>query len=158
MGVSIFTTVITGVSVFVLGQILLKWIIDPIMNFKEQLGKTSLLFLSRQASITNVTYEELLVKDLKECAANLMAKKMAIPFFLYLHKIIKLPSPENITQAALSINYIASLIDRNRPKSPLYPEIDSTGYYSFEISKRIVDIQKNLSIVTSYTTISAESY
>lgn len=53
MSSSAFVTVVTGVSVFVLGQLIVKGAIEPYISFREQLGKISNLLLCNQAKIVN---------------------------------------------------------------------------------------------------------
>ncbi|UMB78848.1 hypothetical protein FXN80_10780 [Dickeya fangzhongdai] len=150
MASSIFSTVVAGVSVFVIGQIILKWFLDPIIAFKEQLGRTSSLFLSKQAAITNVTYSEELVNELKECAASLMAKKSAISFYQFFQKFLMLPPVDNIYDAALSINEIASIIASQNKIMNHMAEENVNLIYPIKIKKALENIQGNLFIITSY--------
>jgi hypothetical protein len=48
--VTVFITVLAGTSVFVLGQIVLKFVIEPIISFKEAIGGISYLILVHQGS------------------------------------------------------------------------------------------------------------
>ncbi|MGM7973084.1 hypothetical protein ACS77P_19930 [Yersinia enterocolitica] len=72
---SIFLTVISGVMIFVIGQFILKLVLEPIISFKEHLGMTSALFLKEQGKITNGIDEESIIKEIKTLAALLLAKK-----------------------------------------------------------------------------------
>ena len=58
MKVSIVFTILTGVSIFVIGQFVLKLVLDPIVTFKTVLGELSAFFLKEQAKITNATATE----------------------------------------------------------------------------------------------------
>ena len=51
----VFTTIITGVCVFVTGHILVKGILDPYLSFKEQLGMVSAILLREQNKIINLS-------------------------------------------------------------------------------------------------------
>lgn len=62
---SIFLTIFAGVSVFVLGQFILKLVLDPIVSFKESLGTLSAFFLRHQAKITNANASDKMQNELK---------------------------------------------------------------------------------------------
>ncbi|MCK5230500.1 MAG: hypothetical protein KAR13_09565 [Desulfobulbaceae bacterium] len=47
---TLFTTILAGVSVFVLGQILLKWIIEPIQKLREVIAEV-VFYLANDHSI-----------------------------------------------------------------------------------------------------------
>ncbi|HAW3343634.1 TPA: hypothetical protein JLS65_004310, partial [Escherichia coli] len=77
-------TVITGVLVFVGGQFIVKSAIEPYIEFKKQLGKISNLLLANQAKLANPCAVEMseIIHELKDAAAQLMAKHSALPFYI----------------------------------------------------------------------------
>ena len=48
-----FLTIIAGVTIFVIGQFILKLILEPIVGLKETLGEVSSLFLREQSGFIN---------------------------------------------------------------------------------------------------------
>ncbi|EKK5269348.1 hypothetical protein [Cronobacter dublinensis] len=153
MNIDIFSTVITGVTIFVSGQIVLKGFIEPFLNFKEHLGKISLLFLSKEKDIADVKYNEELVNLLKESAAHLAAKQKTIPAYWLVGKITNLPSEKEILESAVSISYIADLIERNKPAESVVNKFNYAGYYYLEIIKNREEIQRKLNILLSYEAV-----
>lgn len=135
-----FVTVITGVLIFVFGQVILKWFMEPLLSMKEQLGKTSALFLREQSVITNCSDKDDVVNQLKECASSLLAKKSAITLYCLFSCIRIVPSAKNVQNATQSINLIAGLIQQN----------DKKGNAAIYIHAEMEKIAKYLKIVVKY--------
>ncbi|ECF6920315.1 hypothetical protein AAM32_00905 [Salmonella enterica subsp. enterica] len=134
------STVITGVLIFVIGQVILKWFLEPLISLKEQLGKTSALFLREQAIITNCSNKNDIVNQLKECASSLLAKKSAVTWHGLFSFIRLIPSAKNIQNAAQSMNLIAGLIQQN----------DKEGDAATNIYVEMEKIAKFIKIVVRY--------
>ncbi|WP_171884930.1 MULTISPECIES: hypothetical protein [Serratia] len=115
MSSSAAVTVLTGVTVFVVGQLFAKRVIEPYVSFREQLGRISALLLREQSKITNFRANNEIVHDLKEAAAQLMAKYSALP------KSLKqsyagmrcVPSQSTILESAQILNEITSILEGN---------------------------------------------
>ncbi|MEZ9323188.1 hypothetical protein AB4161_23035 [Vibrio sp. 10N.286.51.E5] len=63
MDIQILVTGISGVSVFVLGQIVLKLFIEPVIALKATFGEISGLFLREQPKIIGASASDLLQSD-----------------------------------------------------------------------------------------------
>lgn len=154
MNGSPFLTVVTGVTVFVVGQIILKWFMDPILGFKEQLGRVSALFLREQSAITNAKYSDELVRELKETAATLLAKKTAIPWYSLWSKLKLLPSGEKVYAASQAMNMISHMIiDAHKVRGASHSvfEEKSSQVHCYNIMKYTNIIAKELNIVTTFS-------
>ncbi|EPB0020218.1 hypothetical protein ACQ9R3_004292, partial [Salmonella enterica subsp. enterica] len=83
MSSSAFVTVVTGVSVFVLGRLIIKGV-ESYISFKEQLGEISHLLLSNQAKLSNPRSDlkQEIIHDLKDAAAQLRVKYELLPFYI----------------------------------------------------------------------------
>ncbi|ECC8921405.1 hypothetical protein DUQ00_11840 [Salmonella bongori] len=137
---STFSTVVAGVLVFIIGQIMLKWFMEPLLSMKEQLGKTSALFLREQSVITNCSDKNDVVNQLKECASTLLAKKSAITLYCLFSCIRLVPSAKNIQNATQSMNLIAGLIQQN----------DKKGNAAMDIHAEMEKIAQYIKIVVRY--------
>jgi hypothetical protein len=78
-------TVIGGVAIFVAGQVIGKFVIEPIHDFKKVLGEIrfSLVFYA-QAILTpvgNIEAENEASKVLRRLSCELASKRAAIPFY-----------------------------------------------------------------------------
>ena len=101
----LFVTVISGVLIFVLGQLLLKLVIEPLQEFKKEIALTlnSLFFHKDKISNPNAN---LIKKDiwevssiLRKHSSNLEAKSSIIPLYDCWYKLRILPSKKNIKKA-----------------------------------------------------------
>ncbi|EYU98134.1 hypothetical protein BX69_14110 [Escherichia coli O111:NM str. 2010C-4592] len=129
MSSSAFVTVVTGVSVFVLGRLIIKGV-ESYISFKEQLGEISHLLLSNQAKLSNPRSDlkQEIIHDLKDAAAQLRVKYELLPFYIkMLHIGFRLvPSETEIRKAAQELNLIASIHDGKTGELP-YEHIAKIG-------------------------------
>ncbi|EFH3683655.1 hypothetical protein F9462_25850, partial [Escherichia coli] len=112
MSSSAAVTVLTGVTVFVVGQLIAKRFIEPYISFREQLGRITALLLREQATITNFRANHETIHDLKDAASQLMAKYAALPGSLkrsYLGMKF-VPSKGEVLGAAQNLNEITSIL------------------------------------------------
>jgi len=101
----IFATILTGVAVFVLGQIVLKWLIEPIQNLRIEISNIVYLLTNDDSIIhhANIVEKEQALatsKNLKMSGAKLIACQQLIPFYEQTSKICKLPKKDNLSNAA----------------------------------------------------------
>ncbi len=94
----IFWTVISGVSIFVLGQIIQVFVLKPLNDFKVVLGEISHKVKFHSNIITNSGMKERLVewssKDMRDLSCQLESKYLIIPFNKWL------PMRRHIREAA----------------------------------------------------------
>lgn len=104
---SIFATILAGVSVFVVGQFVLKLVLEPIVGFKESIGEVAAFCLRYRAKITNRRATLEMQEDLKCLIASMRAKRQAIPFYRLLRYVFALPSDKNLVAACQSMNLVS---------------------------------------------------
>ncbi len=119
---SIFLTIISGVTVFVFGQIILKLFIDPAQKLKESIAEIAFILWNEHATIHNAeTVKETQVKDvyrqLRTLGARLASGYQIIPFYSKLNRIFGLPPSSAIEKAAekmfeMSNNMLGSHVDK----------------------------------------------
>jgi hypothetical protein len=110
--VTIFTTIITGFLVFILGQIFLKWIIEPIQDLRKVISEVIFYFANLYATIQNAKTVDRSVaidagKQLEMLGARLLSSQELIPFYKKIRKIISLPTSENILRASKKLSLIS---------------------------------------------------
>jgi hypothetical protein len=112
---TVFKAILAGVSVFVLGQIFLKWVIEPIQELRKVITEI-LFYLANDHSIIHnahiVDREEALstCKNLRRLGASLLSRQGLIPFYRILFKIFRLPKRENIILASRRLSLISNSI------------------------------------------------
>lgn len=119
MSSSAAVTVVTGVTVFVAGQLIAKRFIEPYISFREQLGRITALLLREQATITNFRANNETIRELKDAAAQLMAKYSALPASIKrsYFGIKFVPSKAEVLGAAHDLNEITAILAGNSKKN-----------------------------------------
>ncbi len=139
---SIFWTILSGVSVFVLGQFILKLVLDPVVEFKKTLGELSALFLKEQASITGAKSTLETKEKLLRLAATLLANKQAIHFYGFFAFLLSLPSTCQLVSSTQSLNLIAHNV---------VPDASNTLRRQKEVLKEMKNIKSKLKITVDYS-------
>jgi len=109
----LFTTIFAGVSVFVIGQIFLKWMVEPIQELRKIIAEVMFYLANDHYIIHNahmLDREEVLssCKNLKRLGANLLSCQQLIPFYKKLFKIFRLPSHDDIVLASKRLSLISN--------------------------------------------------
>ena len=83
---TVFTTILAGVTVFVFGQIVLKWMIEPIQELRKLKGEILFHFANDHATIHNARMVEMETgreagRTLERLGASLLANQHLIPLY-----------------------------------------------------------------------------
>lgn len=112
---TLFTTIFAGVSVFILGQIFLKWMIEPIQELRKVITEI-LFYLTNDYSIIHnahiVDKEEAVssCKNLKRLGASLLSREELIPFYGKSSKIFRLPKRKDVIFASRRLSLMSNSI------------------------------------------------
>ncbi len=110
---SVFITVLSGVLVFVIGQIVVKLIIEPINDFKKERSKIiyDLVFyankLANPKSPDNTEMVEV-CKIMRQHSSMLHSASHLIPFYKYFAFIFGLPTIKNVNEATSKLIYLSN--------------------------------------------------
>lgn len=104
---SVFFTVLAGVAIFVLGQFILKLVLEPIVSFKESLGHLSAFCLRYRAKITNANASIELQNELKVLTSTILSKSESIPFYSAFARVLGLPNQAAIVESCRLLNGIS---------------------------------------------------
>ncbi|MGM0564950.1 MAG: hypothetical protein ACQES2_11510 [Pseudomonadota bacterium] len=107
---TVFETVVAGVSVYVLGQIILKFIIEPILEFRSFLGRVTQFFLRNQGEMVSAEGSESTQNELFVLASELLQKRQSIIWYSRLSFLYGLPSSDKVLDAAKSMNQIGNRV------------------------------------------------
>ncbi len=138
------STIVGGVLVFVVGQLLSKFLIEPTHDLKKTIGEVrfNLAFhapvihtpIARNDERSQRAYEALM-----KSSCDLLARVNAIPFYACLSRISLgfLPSKKAIVDAAVQLRGLSTYVH----------ETDAKANDSLEtISKRVARIEKDLGL------------
>lgn len=100
---TMFNTIITGVLIFVMGQILLKIFIEPVQELMRALGqiKYCMIFYANifcNPGVGNPTKMDQTTDELRLCASKLQGALYLVQFFRLWSFLGFIPSKENLEQ------------------------------------------------------------
>jgi hypothetical protein len=130
-------TTLGGVIIFVLGQLILKLVIEPVQELKKSLGLVSYILLFHQEKIISGMVDSEIANEIKAISAEIVSKSaVVIEYWIFL-KIFKLPSKSSIILASQELNTIHyAILQGNKPDIPL---------------KAIIKIGELLQLKTTYS-------
>ncbi|HOI50894.1 MAG TPA: hypothetical protein PLN02_00825 [Azonexus sp.] len=117
MNSTVFLTVLSGVITFVIGQLVLKLVIDPVQELKKTIAQISHSMIERANVIANpgVPSDDVMSetsKHFRQLSSQLHAHLYLIPLFNVTAKIFRLPTKEKILAASSSLIGLSNSIFR----------------------------------------------
>jgi hypothetical protein len=96
MPMQVFLTIISGTTVFILGQLVLKLVIEPVQEFRNVIADISIALFEYENIYANPGYvnteaSKKASESLRKLASNLNAKTHLIPFYSLTAKLFNLP-------------------------------------------------------------------
>jgi len=135
-------TILAGVSIFVLGQFVLKLVLDPIVTLKTVLGELSAFFLREQAKITGATATNEITDEIHRLSSSILANRQAIPFYPFFAACLRLPNEKLLLEGCQSLNSIGYHVN---------PDIPFSGGDRYEaIIKEMQKIGTNLKVKVDF--------
>jgi hypothetical protein len=100
------STVIAGVLVFLVGQLVLKCVIEPAGALKATIARVSNLLLLYQAKLAHASCEDAIAKDMKMLSADIISNSYNILWFPVSRLAFGLPSRMALLNAAKDLNML----------------------------------------------------
>ncbi len=100
------STVIAGVVVFLVGQLVLKCVIEPVQKLKTTIARVSNLLLLYQSKLTNASCEEAIAEDMKRLSAEIISDSYHILWFPLSRLVFGLPSRVALFEAGRQLNVL----------------------------------------------------
>jgi hypothetical protein len=150
---AIFLTVLSGVITFVVGQLVVKLILDPVHDLKKTIGQISHTLVDRANVIANPDVSTKEEKDetsllLRKLSASLHAHLYLIPAYVKICRIFRLPSQEKLLSASTNLIGLSNgIYSTNRTKADEWGAkrietiCDSLGIYLAEESRWPKDLK-----------------
>lgn len=127
---TVLLTIISGVVVFVLGQLVVKLVIDPVADLRTTIAEIShaLVFHAEVYSNPGITGEErerATKETLRRLSSDLNAAIYLIPAYAWTSRVFALPSRAEITEAAGQLIELSNSVS----DSPLNHGIENFSRY-----------------------------
>lgn len=108
---NIFLTILAGAGTFVLGQIILKLLIDPVQSFKATVAEVAnklILYANIYANPKPLGDEkqESMSQDMRNLSSKLQSSMHLIPAYSFAKCIFGLPSKQQVANAAKHLIFI----------------------------------------------------
>ncbi len=121
---NVFLTILAGVSVFVIGQFILKFIIDPILEFKRVIGEIahSLIEYADVYTSPGIRAEDLnnkIMSEFRKLSSKLQAHMHLIPAYRWCASVFFLPKLEKIIVASRGLIYLSNTVSKDRDEQGL---------------------------------------
>lgn len=118
---TVFLTVFTGVVTYVLGQILLKWFIDPVHEMKRTIAEISYTLINYQNIISNPGVAEKTILDnaslhLRELSSQLHAHLYIVPSYNKINTVSGLPSKDAVLSASIELMKLSNSVFKSTDK------------------------------------------
>ncbi len=117
MNSTVFLTVLAGVITYVLGQLILKLLIEPVNDLKRTIGGIAHSLIEHANVIQNpgVPNGEMIAKTsrhLRKLSSQLEAHLYLIPIYRFTSKLFFLPSRDKILSAARALMGLSNSVFR----------------------------------------------
>jgi hypothetical protein len=148
--------IFTGTTIFIVGQTVLKFVIEPIISFKEAIGNISHIFLTNQGNIRGAQIDEKLAQKIRAASGMLLSKKQAVPLYKYTSCVFRLPSEEKVWKTCACLNVIShdAVGDKNTPTVRVTNQDEFKK--CFEIEKLMHRIESKLNVTLFFGSIELE--
>jgi hypothetical protein len=102
---TIFITVLSGVITFVIGQLILKLLIDPVHDFRRTVAEIALALIQyanvyANPGVAGSEVEKKSSEELRRLSSRLNAQMYLIPYYRITARIFGLPSRDKVVDAA----------------------------------------------------------
>lgn len=105
---AVFLTILSGVIVFVTGQLILKLLIDPVQEFKKTVADVAMALIEYANIYANpgIVDREIAKKasqELRKLSSRLNTQIYLVPSYQIVAKVFRLPSKEKILKSSKNL-------------------------------------------------------
>jgi len=117
MDFTVFITVLSGVITFVIGQLVVKLILDPVQDLKKTIGQISHVLVERANVIANPGVPSKEIMDdtsdsLRRLSAQLHAHLYLVPLYKQTSTVFRLPSKDALLAASSNLIGLSNSVYR----------------------------------------------
>jgi hypothetical protein len=112
---TVFLTVLSGVITFVLGQLIIKLLVDPVHDFRRTVADIALALIEYanvyvNPGVAGSEVERKVSEELRRLSSRLNAQMYLIPCYPITAKIFGLPSREKVVDTASNLGSIGTVM------------------------------------------------
>lgn len=115
-----FSTICGGVILLVIGQLIIRFLLDPLSDLRKLIGEISdnLIYFANiymNPGISGVELENVAQHELRKKASLLRAKSNALPLYNFFYFLRLVPSKKNIIVASTNLIGLSNSIHQGNP-------------------------------------------
>jgi hypothetical protein len=148
---SMISAVIAGVFVFLLGQLVLKCIIEPAQAMRATMARVSNLLLLYQAKLTNASCEVSIAEDMKKLSADIISDSYRVLWYSASRLIFHLPSRKKLLNAARGLNQLHYGMLEAAMRAEMTGGYSSVSEAAMRNIEAMAEIGKLLGVMTDYS-------
>ncbi|WP_010605910.1 hypothetical protein [Pseudoalteromonas maricaloris] len=103
---TVLSTILVGVTVFLVGQFCLKLVFEPIIALREALGNVSAFCLGHSAKITNAAGTNSMHEELRKLVSAVISKQNAIPCYCISRMLFNGPPSKDLLEGCRCLNFV----------------------------------------------------
>lgn len=140
---TLIVAVLSGVTIFVVGQIFIRLFLDPVVKLKESIGELILYLIQEHRNLLELKATEYSKERLNLICTKLIAHQQAIPLYKVMHRTFGLPSTSDLYESCEALYSImeTKMIGKAIAGAPRMSEI--------EVSQRLNEVLVKLHIKLS---------
>lgn len=120
MDLTVLFTVISGVLTYVLGQLVLKLVLEPVQELRKTIGQVAHALIERANVIQNPGVPTKEVMDqtsdqLRSLSSQLQSHLYLVPTYSVTARIFRLPSLKQLTEASSALIGLSNSVYRSTP-------------------------------------------
>lgn len=117
---TVFFTILAGVITFVLGQLCLRLLVEPLHELKRTIADIAVAIIKyanvySNPGVTGEERENEAAQEIRFLASKLNAQMYLVPAYARLHWLFGLPPKQNISQAMRYLVGISNAVHRANP-------------------------------------------
>jgi hypothetical protein len=101
-------TVLGGILIFLIGQYIVRFIIEPTIELKKTFSELSTDILYNLGEISNASSDKDISLKLRKKSAEIVSKSEGILFYRFAQIFFHLPAKKNILKAARELNRVSA--------------------------------------------------
>lgn len=140
---TVFTTIVAGFLTFVLGQIFIKLVVDPVHDFKRHVAAIAHSLIEHAATLSNLPVPEErdpqgIKTHFRKLASRLQATFYLVPCYKFTARAFGLPTRENVHKAASTLIGLSNSVfggDNHRSAWEQQEVYDALGIYVSQFNR-----------------------
>ena len=137
---------LAGVTVYVVGQLLSKFLLEPLYELRKEIGNTRFNLAFHAAVIhtpaaRTLDRSESARQALLDSSCNIIAKLYAVPFYRIVRFVGSLPGPKDLERAAVLLRGLSTYVHEQSDKANINIDAGNARVSKIEVLLRLKPLE-----------------